>query len=121
IRSVPLLGALVSLASLAFVAGATAGLAIPKGLPIAPPRYSLTDLGIPTGFDLVGPVGLSNNGQVAATVFDFTRTVYYAFLYQNGQWTNIGSGQYGVSTASGINGYGQVVGDFGFWDNPNTA
>jgi probable HAF family extracellular repeat protein len=74
--------------------------------------YSVTDLGTLGGSFTTG-YGLNNSGQVVggATTSPNDPLTQHAFLYSNGQMTDLGVlPGYGRSQANGINDAGQVVG-----------
>jgi probable HAF family extracellular repeat protein len=79
---------------------------------LTPSGYSLTDLGgPPSGFISISVTGINNSGQIVADA-STTTNIDHAFLYSNGQWTDLGvpSG-FTNSQATGINDFGQIVGD----------
>jgi probable HAF family extracellular repeat protein len=73
---------------------------------------TMTDLGSLGGtFTYVDPYGINDHGQVVGQANTADDTAWHAFLYSNGAMTDLGTmGGVGVSGATGINNYGQVVG-----------
>lgn len=81
------------------------------GHPVLAALYSVKDLGALTGLPASNnskPNGISGNGKVAAS--NVTNSVYRAFLYSAGQWTNLGTLGGANSHGNGVNEAGAVVG-----------
>ncbi len=80
-----------------------------SGRQAADGQYSITDLGtLPGGYESIA-YGINNRGQVVG----YSTTAsgeYHAFLWEDGEMTDLGTLGGAYSVAYGINSRGQVVG-----------
>jgi probable HAF family extracellular repeat protein len=75
----------------------------------APEIYHVTDLGMPTGAQLIIPTAVNSGNQIAGLVFMDDDSMK-GFYWQKGRWEGLGSLGGRLCVASGINDSGQVVG-----------